>query len=54
MHGGRIRVAYSTCTVYKYAYSHAFLCFVLQTETRNVYKTLLDGDEFTGFDLSPE
>ena len=28
----------------------------LQTETRKVYKTLLDGDEFefTGFDLSPE
>ena len=26
----------------------------MQTETRKVYKTLLDGDdEFTGFELSP-
>ena len=24
-----------------------------QTETRKTYKALLDGDEFTGFDLSP-
>ncbi|CAI8030358.1 hypothetical protein GBAR_LOCUS17215 [Geodia barretti] len=26
---------------------------IVRTETRKIYKTLLDGDEFTGFDLSP-
>ena len=26
----------------------------MQTETRKTYKALLDTDEFTGFDLSPE
>ena len=32
---------------------YAGLIIIMQTETRKVYKTLLDDDEFTGFDLSP-
>ena len=32
----------------------AVLFSTLQAETRKTYKALLDGDEFTGFDLSPE